>query len=72
MLCMNPDALVQPVTVGNKKGLSRDSSNVPLPPVDVIKAKAKDDINPVIFSKETLNLEEDEMEEMSKLSKKKN
>ncbi|GFW18366.1 hypothetical protein TNCV_1183941 [Trichonephila clavipes] len=59
-----------------EKGLSRDSSNVPLisaedgtyeekeeTPVDMIKDKAKGDINPVILSKETLDLEDNEIEE---------
>ncbi|GFQ89761.1 hypothetical protein TNCT_542601 [Trichonephila clavata] len=34
MLSVNPDAVAQPVTVGEGKGLSRDSSKVPLIPVD--------------------------------------
>ncbi|GFQ66396.1 splicing factor 3B subunit 2 [Trichonephila clavata] len=76
MLSVNPDAVAQPVIVGEGKGLSRDSSKVPLipannemcegkeeTPVDVIRDKVKDDINPAIFSKETLDLEDDEIEE---------
>ncbi|GFQ98491.1 hypothetical protein TNCT_238211 [Trichonephila clavata] len=59
-----------------RKGLSRDSSKVPLisaddkmyeekeeTPIDVILNKAKNDINPGILSKETLDLENDENEE---------
>ncbi|GFR25740.1 hypothetical protein TNCT_657671 [Trichonephila clavata] len=30
MLSVNPDAVAQPVTVGDGKGLSRDSSKVPI------------------------------------------
>ncbi|GFQ66755.1 uncharacterized protein TNCT_220541 [Trichonephila clavata] len=78
MLSVNPDAVAQPVTV---VGLSRDSSKVPLipadkemcegkeeTPVDVIREEVKDDINPAILKKETLDLEYDEIEaEKSKL-----
>ncbi|GFS65164.1 hypothetical protein TNIN_287071 [Trichonephila inaurata madagascariensis] len=58
-----------------EKGLSRDSSNVPPisaedetyggkeTPVDVIKDKGKEDINPVILSKEQVDLGDDEIEE---------
>ncbi|GFR27137.1 splicing factor 3B subunit 2 [Trichonephila clavata] len=73
MLGVNPDAVAQPVIVGNEKGLSRDSSKVPLipannemceeTPVDVIRDEVKDDINPAILNKDTLDLEYDEMEE---------
>ncbi|GFR26308.1 uncharacterized protein TNCT_458461 [Trichonephila clavata] len=85
MLSADPDAVVQPVTIGSEKGLSGDSSNVLLISADdemyegkeetsiqVIKEKAKDDIDPAILSKETLDLEEDEIEEeKSKFSKRK-
>ncbi|GFY48306.1 hypothetical protein TNIN_475431 [Trichonephila inaurata madagascariensis] len=82
MLSVDPDAVAQPVAVGEEKGLSGDSSIVLLnfaedgmyeekeeTPVDVIKAKV--DINPVILSKETLDLEDDEIEEKPKLLKRK-
>ncbi|GFY01922.1 hypothetical protein TNCV_4796441 [Trichonephila clavipes] len=36
-------------------------------PVDVIKDKAKDDLNPVILSKERADLDDDEIEEKPKL-----
>ncbi|GFQ72777.1 hypothetical protein TNCT_246831 [Trichonephila clavata] len=85
MLSVNLDAVAQPVIVGKGKGLFRDSSKVPLIPADnemcegkeetsvnVIRDKVKDDINPAIFSKETLDLEDDEIEEeKSKLFKRK-
>ncbi|GFQ90823.1 uncharacterized protein TNCT_609151 [Trichonephila clavata] len=81
MLSVNPDAVAQPVIVGEGKGLSRDASKVPLipadkemcegkeeTPVDVIRDEVKDDINPAILNKETLDLEYDEIkEEESKL-----
>ncbi|GFY64578.1 hypothetical protein TNIN_98521 [Trichonephila inaurata madagascariensis] len=60
LLSVDPDAVAQPVAVEEEKGLSRDSSNVPLisaedemfkekeeTPVDVIKDKAKGNINPL-------------------------
>ncbi|GFR02315.1 hypothetical protein TNCT_348081 [Trichonephila clavata] len=81
---VNPDAVTQPVIVGEGKGLSRDSSRVPLipadnemcegkeeTPIDVIRDEVKDDINPAILNKETLDLEYDESEEKSKLFKRK-
>ncbi|GFQ98371.1 uncharacterized protein TNCT_60441 [Trichonephila clavata] len=85
MLSVNPDVVAQPVIVGEEKDLSRDSSKMPListddklyeekeeAPVDVIREKVKDDINPAILSKETLDLEDDEIEEeKSKLFKRK-
>ncbi|GFQ83591.1 splicing factor 3B subunit 2 [Trichonephila clavata] len=85
MLCVNPDAVAQPAIVGEIKGLSRDSSKVPLipannemcegkevTPVHVIRDEVKDDFNPAILNKETLDLEYDESEEeMSKLFKRK-
>ncbi|GFQ81944.1 hypothetical protein TNCT_643481 [Trichonephila clavata] len=80
ILSVNPDAVAQPVTVGEGKGLSRDSSKVPLipadnemcegkgeTPVDVIRDEVKDYISPAILNKETLGLEYDEIEEKSKL-----
>ncbi|GFS73997.1 hypothetical protein TNCV_108701 [Trichonephila clavipes] len=67
-----------------EKGLSGDSSIAPLnsakdemyeekeeTPVDMIKDKAKGDFNPVILSKETLDLEDDETEEKPELPKRK-
>ncbi|GFR22798.1 uncharacterized protein TNCT_441321 [Trichonephila clavata] len=76
MLSVNPDTVTQPVIVGERKGLSRDSSKVPLVPADnemcegkeetpvnVIRDKVKDDTNPPILSKEPLDLEDDEIEE---------
>ncbi|GFR21931.1 hypothetical protein TNCT_337491 [Trichonephila clavata] len=69
MLSVDLDAVAQPAVVGEEKGSSRDSSNVPLvhandkmcegkeeTPVDMIRDKAKDDINRAILSKETLDL----------------
>ncbi|GFQ69911.1 hypothetical protein TNCT_324001 [Trichonephila clavata] len=76
MLSVNPDAVAQPVMVGEGKGLSRDLSKVPLIPADnemcegkeetpvhVIRDEVKDDINPAILNKDTLGLEYDEIEE---------
>ncbi|GFR03229.1 hypothetical protein TNCT_617831 [Trichonephila clavata] len=84
MLSVNPDAVAQPVIVGEGKGLSRDSSKVPLipadnemcegkeeTPVDVIRDEVKDDINLAILNKETLGLEYDEIEKKSKLFQRK-
>ncbi|GFQ75589.1 uncharacterized protein TNCT_696391 [Trichonephila clavata] len=85
ILSVNPDAVAQPVIVGEGKGLSRDLSKVPLipadkgmcegkeeTPVDVIRDEVKDDINPAILSKETLDLEYEEIgEEKSKLFQRK-
>ncbi|GFT89041.1 hypothetical protein TNCV_3084711 [Trichonephila clavipes] len=72
MLNVNPDDVAQPVAVEEEKGLS----NVPLisaedetyeekeeTPVDERKAKAKGDVNPVILSKERVDLDDDEIEE---------
>ncbi|GFY54481.1 hypothetical protein TNIN_250091 [Trichonephila inaurata madagascariensis] len=68
MLSVDQDAVTQPVVIGQEKGLTGDSSIVQLnfaedemyeeeeTPVNVIKYKAKGDINPVIISKETLDL----------------
>ncbi|GFR03191.1 splicing factor 3B subunit 2 [Trichonephila clavata] len=80
-LSVNPDAVAQPVIVGEGKSLSRDLSKVPLipadkemcegkeeTPVNVIRDEVKDDINPAILNKETLDLEYNEIkEEKSKL-----
>ncbi|GFS37214.1 hypothetical protein TNIN_85671 [Trichonephila inaurata madagascariensis] len=78
MLSMDLDAVAQPVAVEEEKGLSRDSSNVPIisggdekekegTPVKVIKAKAKGYINPVILSKERVDLDDDEIERKAKI-----
>ncbi|GFX97573.1 uncharacterized protein TNCV_2841331 [Trichonephila clavipes] len=67
-----PDAVAQPDTVPEEKGFSRvllisademweekeETS------VDGINETAKEDINPVVLSKEPLNLDDDEMEEV--------
>ncbi|GFQ75162.1 putative splicing factor 3b subunit 2 [Trichonephila clavata] len=85
MLNVYPDAVGQPVIDREGKGLSRDLSEVLLipahsetcegkdkTPVDVIRDEVKDDINPAILNKETLDLENDEIEEeKSKLFKRK-
>ncbi|GFR22432.1 uncharacterized protein TNCT_297261 [Trichonephila clavata] len=60
MLSVDPDAVARPVAIGEEKHLSRDSFNVPPisaddemyeekeeTSVDVIKDKAKEDVNPV-------------------------
>ncbi|GFQ97600.1 hypothetical protein TNCT_480131 [Trichonephila clavata] len=60
MLSVDPDAVARPVAIGEEKHLSRDSFNVPLisadeemykekeeTSVNVIKDKAKEDVNPV-------------------------
>ncbi|GFR16170.1 dual specificity protein phosphatase CDC14A [Trichonephila clavata] len=60
MLSVDPDAVVQPVAIGEEKDLSRDSFNVPIisadeemykekeeTSVNVIKDKAKEDVYPV-------------------------
>ncbi|GFS39614.1 uncharacterized protein TNIN_450781 [Trichonephila inaurata madagascariensis] len=51
MLSVGLDAVAQPVTVPEEK-------------VDVIKETAKEDINPVVLSKELVNLDDDEIEEV--------
>ncbi|GFV97222.1 uncharacterized protein TNCV_161911 [Trichonephila clavipes] len=72
MLSVDPDALAQPDTVREEKGLPRvqllsademceEKEKVS---VDVIKETAKEDINPVILSKEPVNLDDDEIEEV--------
>ncbi|GFY38943.1 hypothetical protein TNIN_248711 [Trichonephila inaurata madagascariensis] len=76
MLSADRDAVAQPVTAEEEKGLSRDSANVPPisaedetyggkegTPVDVRKDKAKGGVNPVILSKERRDLDDDEIEE---------
>ncbi|GFV81393.1 uncharacterized protein TNCV_2034021 [Trichonephila clavipes] len=71
MLSVDPDALAQPDTVREEKGLSRVLLNSAdemceekeETSVDVIKEMAKDDINPVILNKEPVNLD-DEIEEI--------
>ncbi|GFY67343.1 uncharacterized protein TNIN_162731 [Trichonephila inaurata madagascariensis] len=69
MLSVGPDAVAQLVTVPKEKGLPRVlliSANEMCEEtsVDVIKETAKEDINPVILSKEPVNLDDDEMEEV--------
>ncbi|GFY69991.1 hypothetical protein TNIN_44461 [Trichonephila inaurata madagascariensis] len=72
MLSMDPDGIAQPVAVEEEKGLS----NVPLisaedetyeekveTPVDVIKDKAKGDVDPIILSQQRVGLHHDEIEE---------
>ncbi|GFX61479.1 uncharacterized protein TNCV_1030681 [Trichonephila clavipes] len=71
MLRMDPDAVAQPVNFGEEKGLSRVQSisademceEKEETSVGVIKATAKEDINPVILSKEPVDLYGDEIEE---------
>ncbi|GFY48242.1 uncharacterized protein TNIN_163481 [Trichonephila inaurata madagascariensis] len=46
------DAVAQPVTVPEEKGLPRET--------------AKEDINPVVLSKELVNLDDDEIEEVKR------
>ncbi|GFW40147.1 hypothetical protein TNCV_5118301 [Trichonephila clavipes] len=81
ILSGDPDAAAQPVTVEEEKGLS----NIPLisaenetyeekeeTPVDVMKDKAKCDVDLVILSKQRVDLDDDEIgEEKSKLPKRK-
>ncbi|GFY42266.1 hypothetical protein TNIN_214621 [Trichonephila inaurata madagascariensis] len=68
---MGPDAVVQPVTVREEKGLSQISSNIPLissydemyekeVPISVIKDNSKEDINHVVLSKEPVDLDDDD------------
>ncbi|GFY76799.1 uncharacterized protein TNIN_89671 [Trichonephila inaurata madagascariensis] len=69
MLSVGPDALAQPDTVREEKGLPRVlliSANEMCEEtsVDVIKETAKEDINPVVLSKEPVNLDDDEIEEV--------
>ncbi|GFR14980.1 uncharacterized protein TNCT_472731 [Trichonephila clavata] len=85
MLSVDPDAVVQPVAIGEEKDLSRDSFNVPPISADdemyeereetsvhVIKDKAKEDVHPGILNKEPVNLDDYEFEEeRPKLSKEK-
>ncbi|GFS99954.1 uncharacterized protein TNCV_4196391 [Trichonephila clavipes] len=69
---VDPDAVAQPVTVGGKKGLSRVQlisademrEEREETSIDVIKETAKEDINPVILSREPVNLDDDEIEEV--------
>ncbi|GFY54013.1 uncharacterized protein TNIN_290661 [Trichonephila inaurata madagascariensis] len=68
MLDVGLDAVVQPVTV-QEKGLPRVlliSTNeiCEETSVDVIKETAKEDINPMVLSKEPGNLDDDEIEEV--------
>ncbi|GFV65727.1 uncharacterized protein TNCV_4153631 [Trichonephila clavipes] len=71
MLSVDPDALAQPDTVREEKGLSRIQlisvdemcEEKEEASVDVMKETAKEDINPVILSKEPVNLD-DEIEEV--------
>ncbi|GFW30944.1 uncharacterized protein TNCV_2940441 [Trichonephila clavipes] len=71
-LSVDPYALAQPDTVKEEKGLPRvllisademceEKEELS---VDVIKETAKKDINPVILSKEPVNLGDDEIEEV--------
>ncbi|GFY47524.1 splicing factor 3B subunit 2 [Trichonephila inaurata madagascariensis] len=69
MLSVGPDAVAQPVTVTEEKGLPRVlliSANEMYEEtsVDVIKETAKEDTNPVVLSKEPVNLDDDEIEEV--------
>ncbi|GFS45440.1 splicing factor 3B subunit 2 [Trichonephila inaurata madagascariensis] len=69
MLSVGPDAVAQPVTVTEEKGLPRVlliSANEMYEEtsVDVIKETAKEDINPVVLSKKPVNLDDDEIEEV--------
>ncbi|GFU11415.1 uncharacterized protein TNCV_4041171 [Trichonephila clavipes] len=69
MLSVGPDAMAQPVTVPEEKGLPRvllisADERCEETSVDVIKETAKEDINPVVLSRDPLNLDDDEMEEV--------
>ncbi|GFY40004.1 splicing factor 3B subunit 2 [Trichonephila inaurata madagascariensis] len=69
MLSVGPDAVAQPVTVPEEKGLPRVlliffNEMCEETSVDVIMETAKEDINPVALSKEPVNLDDDEMEEV--------
>ncbi|GFS54459.1 uncharacterized protein TNIN_289761 [Trichonephila inaurata madagascariensis] len=71
MLSVDSDGIAQPIVVEEEKSLS----NVPLisaedetyeekeTPVDVIKDKAKGDVDPVILSKQQVDLHDEEIEE---------
>ncbi|GFY62187.1 splicing factor 3B subunit 2 [Trichonephila inaurata madagascariensis] len=71
MLSVGPHAVAQPVTVPEEKGLPRallisademceEKEEIS---VDLIKETTKEDINPVVLSKEPVNLHDDEIEE---------
>ncbi|GFY66503.1 uncharacterized protein TNIN_480441 [Trichonephila inaurata madagascariensis] len=72
MLSVGPDAVAQTVTVPEEKGLPRAqliSANEMCEEkeeisVDLIKETAKEDINPVVLSKQPVNLDDDEIEEV--------
>ncbi|GFY49063.1 uncharacterized protein TNIN_487611 [Trichonephila inaurata madagascariensis] len=69
MLSVGPDAVAQPVTVTEEKGLPRvllifANEMYEETSVDVIKETAKEDTNPVVLSKEPVNLDDDEIEEV--------
>ncbi|GFY03888.1 uncharacterized protein TNCV_1196681 [Trichonephila clavipes] len=72
MLSMGSDDVAQPVTVPEEKGLPRVlllsademCGEKEKTSVDVIRETAKEDINPVVLSREPLNLNNDEIEEI--------
>ncbi|GFX68032.1 uncharacterized protein TNCV_921331 [Trichonephila clavipes] len=72
MLSVDPDDVVQPVTVLEERGLPRVllisaddmCEEKEETSVDVINETAKEDINPVVLNKDPLNLDDDEMEEV--------
>ncbi|GFV06049.1 uncharacterized protein TNCV_3143401 [Trichonephila clavipes] len=72
MLSVCPDAMAQPVTVPEEKCLPRAllisademCEEKEERSVDVIKETAKENINPVVLSREPLNLNNDEIEEI--------
>ncbi|GFX24962.1 uncharacterized protein TNCV_1278981 [Trichonephila clavipes] len=72
MLSVGPDAVAQPVTVPEEKDLLRAllisademCEEKEKTSVDVINETAKEDINPVVLSKEPVNFDDDEIEEI--------
>ncbi|GFY72272.1 uncharacterized protein TNIN_390401 [Trichonephila inaurata madagascariensis] len=72
MLSVGPDAVAQPDTVREEKGLPRVllisvDEMCEETSVDVIKETAKEDINPVVLSKAPVNLDDDEIEVKQKV-----
>ncbi|GFX29976.1 uncharacterized protein TNCV_2616881 [Trichonephila clavipes] len=72
MFSVGPEAVAQPVPVPEEEGLPRAllisademCEEKEERSVDVIKETAKEEINPVILSKEPVNLDDDEIEEV--------
>ncbi|GFW38470.1 uncharacterized protein TNCV_4609771 [Trichonephila clavipes] len=80
MLSVDPDGVTQPVTVEEEKGLSNallisaedeTYEEKGKTPVDVIKDKAEGDVDPIILSKQRVDLDDEAIEELPKRKLKK-